>query len=130
MNILSMIDLTIMKKSWIILLLVLFAGCNRGPKPVDGFPTWLQGAWVAINSDEYHTMVVSDSKLGFAASTPELPESVPVKSIEQISSIELVVTPAQTGWKYRFMKSDEFIDVYDIRLKDQREFFHARFKRK
>lgn len=85
---------------------------------------------MAINPDEYHTMVVSDTKLGFAASTSVLPESVSVKSIEQISRTELLVTPAHPGWKYRFVKSEDFADVYDIRLEDQKEFFHARFKRK
>lgn len=119
-----------MKQIWIFLSLVLLAGCNPGPRPVDKFPAWLQGVWVAINSDKYHTMVVDDSKLGFAASTPDLPEPLPVKSIEQISRIELLVTPVQTEWKYRFRKSDDFADVYDIRLEDQKEFFHARFKRK
>ena len=84
---------------------------------------------MAINSDAYHTMVAEDGKLGFAASTSDLPDPIPVKSIERISSTELIVIPVQTGWNYRIKRSQDFVDVYDIRIEDHKEFFRARFKR-
>ena len=119
-----------MNRIGIALMMILMAGCHQPLRSQDRFPEWLQGSWVAINSDEYHTMNIRDDALGFASRTTDLPEPIPVKSIERTSETAIVVTPNEQGWKYRFEKNQEFADVYDIRLEDQEEFFHSRFKRK
>ena len=119
-----------MKQHLALLALLILAGCHRGPKELTHFPAWLEGEWVAVLSDEYHTMVIRENMLGFASRTSVLPEPTAVAAIEQTAKYEVWVTPNYDGWKHRFTKSnDDSILAYDIRLEDGKELSRAKYRR-